>query len=158
MHSRMLSTSIYVQMNECMHEPTLFLKLQNPLLNEFLQQLYHTPTPTPGVPFLHMTPKTPSKVSDFGEQSEDQFACSQLSTFNLKAASLVAQKVKRLPAMWETQVQSLGWEDPQEKEMAIHSGTLAWKIPWTEKPGRLWSMGLQSWTRVSNFIFTFPLI
>ena len=73
-------------------------------------------------------------------------------------SSLVAQKVKRLPAMWETQVQSLGWEDPQEKEMAIHSGTLAWKIPWTEKPGRLWSMGLQSWTRVSNFIFTFPLI
>ena len=58
-------------------------------------------------------------------------------------ASLMAQMVKRLPAMWETQVQSLGWEDPLEKEMATHSSTLAWKIPWTEEPGRLQSMGLQ---------------
>ena len=58
-------------------------------------------------------------------------------------ASLVAQMVKNLPAMQETQVQSLGWEDPLEKEMAIHSSTLAWKIPWTEEPGRLQSMGLQ---------------
>ena len=49
-------------------------------------------------------------------------------------ASLVAQTVKRLPAMWETRVQSLGWEDPLEKEMATHSSTLAWKIPWTEEP------------------------
>ena len=51
--------------------------------------------------------------------------------------------VKHLSAMQETQVQSLGWEDPLEKEMAAHSSTLAWKIPWTEKPGRLQSMGLQ---------------
>ena len=58
-------------------------------------------------------------------------------------ASLVAQIVKNLPAMHETQVQSLGWEDPLEKEMAIHSSTLAWKIPWTEEPGRLLSMGSQ---------------
>ena len=58
-------------------------------------------------------------------------------------ASLVAQMVKRLTAMWETQVQSLGWEDPLEKEMATHSSTLAWKIPWTEEPGRLQSMGSQ---------------
>ena len=58
--------------------------------------------------------------------------------------SLVAQPVKRLPAMRETWVQSLGREDPLEKEMAIHSSTLAWKIPWTEEPGRLQSMGLQS--------------
>ena len=57
-------------------------------------------------------------------------------------ASLVAQMVKRLPAK-ETRVRSLGWEDPLEKEMATHSSTLAWKIPWTEEPGRLWSMGLQ---------------
>ena len=56
---------------------------------------------------------------------------------------MVAQKVKCLPAMQETQVQSLGREDTLEKEMAIHSGTLAWKIPWTEEPGRLQSMGLQ---------------
>ena len=57
--------------------------------------------------------------------------------------SLVAQTVKHLSTMWETQVQSLGWEDPLEKEMAIHSSTIAWKIPWTEEPGRLQSMGLQ---------------
>ena len=56
-------------------------------------------------------------------------------------ASLVAQTVKCLPAMRETQVQSLGWEDPLEKEMAAHSSTLAWKIPWIEEPGRLQSMG-----------------
>ena len=51
--------------------------------------------------------------------------------------------VKRLPAMRETRVQSLGQEDPLEKEMAIHSSTLAWKIPWTEEPDRLQSMGFQ---------------
>ena len=56
--------------------------------------------------------------------------------------SLVAQTVKRLPTMREIRVRSLGQEDPLEKEMATHSRTLAWKIPWTEKPGRLQSMGL----------------
>ena len=55
----------------------------------------------------------------------------------------MAQRVKRLSAMQETQVRSLGREDPQEKEMATHSSTLAWKIPWTEEPGRLQSMGSQ---------------
>jgi len=52
-------------------------------------------------------------------------------------ASLVAQRLKRLPEMLETWVQSLGQEDPLEKEMATHSGILAWRIPWTEEPGRL---------------------
>ena len=61
----------------------------------------------------------------------------------LTRASLVAQTVKRLPAMQETWVRSLGWEDPLEKEMATHSSTLAWKIPWMEEPGRLQSMGSQ---------------
>ena len=56
---------------------------------------------------------------------------------------LLAQIVKCLPAMRETQVQSLGREDPLEEEMATHSSTLAWKIPWTEEPGRLQSMGSQ---------------
>ena len=56
-------------------------------------------------------------------------------------ASLVAQMVKRLPAMWETWVQSLGQEDSLEKEMATHSSTLALKIPWMEEPYRLQSMG-----------------
>ena len=51
--------------------------------------------------------------------------------------------VKRLPTMWETQVRSLGWEDPLEKAMAPHSSTLAWKIPWMEEPGRLQSTGSQ---------------
>ena len=57
--------------------------------------------------------------------------------------SLVAQMVKCLPAMRETWVRSLGQEDPLEKEKATHSSILAWKIPWTEGPGRLQSMGLQ---------------
>ena len=55
----------------------------------------------------------------------------------------MAQMVMRLPTMWETWVQSPGQEDLLEKEMATHSSTLAWKIPWTEEPGRLQSMGLQ---------------
>ena len=56
---------------------------------------------------------------------------------------MVAQIVKRLIEMRETQVQFLGWEDPLEKEMATHSSTLAWKIPWTEEAGRLEFMGSQ---------------
>ena len=59
--------------------------------------------------------------------------------------------VKRLPAMWETRVQSLGWEDPLEKEMATHSSILAWRIPRAEEHGRLQSMGSQSRTQLSNF-------
>ena len=58
-------------------------------------------------------------------------------------ASLVAQMVKRLPTMWEIRVRSLGREDPLEKEMATHSSTLTWKIPWMEEPGGLQSMGSQ---------------
>ena len=58
-------------------------------------------------------------------------------------ASLVAQTVKRLPATWETWVQSLGQEDPLEKEMAIHSSTAARKTPWTEESGELQSIGSQ---------------
>ena len=56
---------------------------------------------------------------------------------------LVAQMVKCLPTMWETQVRSLVWEDPLEKEMATHSSIHAWKVPWTEEPGRLQPTGLQ---------------
>ena len=58
-------------------------------------------------------------------------------------APLVAQMVKNLPTMQKTKVQSEGWEDPLEKRMAIHSSILAWRIPWTEKPGRLQFMGSQ---------------
>ena len=55
----------------------------------------------------------------------------------------MAQMVERLPTVWETWVRFLGRKDPLEKEMAAHSSTLAWKIPWTEEPGSLQSMGLQ---------------
>ena len=69
--------------------------------------------------------------------------------------SLVAQTGKHLPTMWETRVQSLGWEDLLEKEMATHSNILAWKIPWTEEAGRLQSMGSQrvghDWTTSLHF-------
>ena len=56
---------------------------------------------------------------------------------------LLAQMAQNLPAMWETWIRSLGWVDPLEKEMATHSSILAWRIPWTEEPYGLQSMGLQ---------------
>ena len=68
--------------------------------------------------------------------------------------SLVAQRLKRLPAMQETWVQSLGQEDPLEKEIATHSSILAWRIPWTEEPGRLQSTGSQSQTLLSKLTHT----
>ena len=57
--------------------------------------------------------------------------------------NVLAQRLKHLPAMWETQVRFLDWEDPLEKEMATHSSILAWRIPWTEEPGGLQSTGSQ---------------
>ena len=62
--------------------------------------------------------------------------------------------VKRLPTMWETRIQSLGWEDPLEKEMATYSRTLAWKIPWTEEPGELQSMGHRELDTTERIYFT----
>ena len=71
---------------------------------------------------------------------------------------LVAQMVKNLPAVWETQVQSLGWEDPLEKEVAIHFSILAWKFPWTEEPSQpqsMWSHRVgHDWTTHTFFTFT----
>ena len=86
--------------------------------------------------------------------------------FSLLRVSLVAQRVKHLPAMQETWVRSLGWEDPPEKAMATDSSTFAWKIPWTEEPGRLQSMGSQrvrhDWVASLSFPFSllslFPLL
>ena len=66
-----------------------------------------------------------------------------LFIYGCARASLIAQLVKSLPAMQETWVQFLGGEDPPEEEMATHSSILAWRIPWTEEPGRLQSMGSQ---------------
>ena len=69
--------------------------------------------------------------------------CNEKSLDDFKSTSLAAHSVKNLPAIWETWVWSLGWEDPLEKEMAIHSSVLARKISWTEEPGGLQSMGSQ---------------
>ena len=63
---------------------------------------------------------------------------------------LVSQMVTNLPAMQDTQVQSLGWEDPLEEEMATHSSILDWEVLWTEEPGGLQSLGLQCQTQLSN--------
>ena len=67
----------------------------------------------------------------------------RLSVLNKFTHLVVAQVVKHLPVKWETQVLTLGWKDPLEKEMATHSSTLSRRIPWREEPGRLHSMGLQ---------------
>ena len=79
----------------------------------------------------------------FLEQSFSAYHHAEVSHFLQKSpfTSLVAQTVKHLPTMRETWVQSLGLEDLLEKEMATHSSILAWKIPWTEEPGKLQSMG-----------------
>ena len=74
---------------------------------------------------------------------EAQLRSMHFTVLTLLKTSLVAQMVKHLPTMRETQVQSLGWEDPLEKEMATHSSTLAWKISRTEECCRLQSMGSQ---------------
>ena len=68
---------------------------------------------------------------------------SGLSSFFKRLSSLIAQSIKNMPAMQDTRVQFLGREDPLEKEMATHSSILAWRIPWTEEPGGLQSMGSQ---------------
>ena len=87
---------------------------------------------------------TPSDPMDFSPPGSSTHGICQARVMEWGAialTSLVAQTVKRLSIMRETQVQSLGQEDPLEKEMATHSSTIAWKIPWTEQPGRLQSTG-----------------
>ena len=73
-----------------------------------------------------------------------------ISTKELLKNDIVAQLLKNLPATQETQVRSLGQEDPLKKEVATHSSTLAWRIPLTEELGRLQSTGLQSWIRLCD--------
>ena len=70
---------------------------------------------------------------------------------------MLTQSVKNLPAVQETQIPPLGWEDPMEKEMTTHSSILAWRIPQTEEPGRLQSMGSQSQTRLSELTSLYSL-
>ena len=86
---------------------------------------------------LHLLPPIPPSIRVFSNESAPRMRWPKYWT------SLVAQRLKRLPDMWETSVRSLGWEDPLEKEMATHSSTLAWRILWREEPGRLQFMGLQ---------------
>ena len=81
-----------------------------------------------------VTEPSPGDLSDIGIEPRSPA---------LQETSLVAQMVKNLPAVQETWVRSLGWEDLLEKEMATHSSILAWRISWTEEPGGLQSMGLQ---------------
>ena len=71
------------------------------------------------------------------------------------ATSLIVQLVKNLPAMQETQVQFLGWGDPLEKEMATHSSILAWRIPWTEEPGRIFCLSVFELFYLSEGLNTF---
>ena len=78
-----------------------------------------------------------------GAQSLNSWTAKKVFKMLLGLASLVAQSLKCLPAMQETRVRSLSWEDPLEKEMATHSSILAWRIPWREEPGRLHSTGSQ---------------
>ena len=88
--------------------------------------------------------ETVETVSDFiflGSKITADGDCSH--EIKRRLSSLVAQRLKRLPPMQETRVRSLGREDPLEKEMAIHSSILAWKIPWMEEPGGLQFMGSQ---------------
>ena len=79
-------------------------------------------------------------ISGIGRREEEDtvfLKCVCVCIYLSMGASLVAQRLKCLPAMQETWVRSLGWEDPLEKEMATHSSILAWRIPWTEEPGGL---------------------
>ena len=75
--------------------------------------------------------------------------------FSVFWASLVAQSLKHLPAMWETWVQALGWEDPLEKEMTTHSSILVWRIPWTEEPGGLSPQGRKELDTTERLHFYF---
>ena len=108
---------------------------QAPLCMKFSRQGYWSglPFPSPGdIPNPGIESRSPALQAD-----------SLLTELQIFETSLIAQMAKRLPTMRETQVQSLGWEYPLEKEMASHSSTLAWKIPWMEERGRLQSMGSQ---------------
>ena len=88
----------------------------------------------------------PRKYRGEAGSLQSQVICAKIEHFpalDYIETSPVAQMVKRLPTMQGAWVQSLGQEDPLEKEMATHSSTLSWKIPWTEEPVRLQTMGLQ---------------
>ena len=99
--------------------------------------------PTTQEKTLHMDVTRWLTPKSDGLYSDEQWRLWQTLFFGAPRASLAAQRVKRLPGMQETRVRSLGWEDPLEKEMATQSSALAWRIPWTEEPGGLQSIGSQ---------------
>ena len=122
---------------------------QASLSMEFSRQEYRNglPFPTPGD-----LPNPGIELASLASPALAGGFFTNWATWNFRIgnrASLVAQVVKHLPAMRDTRVRFLGQEDPLEKEMAIHSSTLAWKIPWVEEPDRLQSMRSQSRTRLS---------
>ena len=96
---------------------------------------------------LHQAQRKGEKLSDFITQILVLFLGNYYELCRSHQASLVAQTVKNLPAMLETQVRSLGQEDPLDKGMTTHPSTLAWRIPWTEEPGGLKST---DWPRVGH--------
>ena len=116
---------------------------------DFLQR--HGLYSTPGFPVHHQLPELTQThvhwVSD-AIQSSHPLLYPSPRWWSIKRASLVAQLIKSLPAVQETWVESLGQEDSLEKEVATHSSILAWRVPWTEEPSSLQSMGLQ---RVSHY-------
>ena len=105
------------------------------------------PTPPPSLPdlFQNVPPKSHlHRNPHIRISSREPNLRQDMRFLKIPDLSLVAQRVKHLPAMQETWVRSLGREDPLEKEMATHSSILAWRIPWMEKPGGLQPMGLQT--------------
>ena len=114
-----------------------------------LQGIFLTQGWNPGLPpclrtLYQLSHKgSPTNNQDNNNNSSNRYLLSTYSVLNPCWTSLVAQNVKHLPTMQGTRVQSLGWEDLPEKEMATHSSSLTWKIPWTEEPGRLQSVGSQ---------------
>ena len=101
-----------------------------------------SPTSLP-IPSLWVIPMHQPWASWTIFKAQIMFLFAQMDTFT--KASLVAHLVKNPPAMWETWVRSLGWEDPLEEGMATHFSLVAWRIPWTEEPGGLQSMGYSPW-------------
>ena len=167
--------SMYSLKLKCVHSTTLlsaFGKITRPMLTEKGTHVFHlgifllSPSFWVGYnsgpqPFWHQGPvwrKTIFPRTGWGMVSGWFKYIHLFSTFLCTRSSLVAQMVKNLPAMWEIWVQSLGWKEPLEKEMATHSSIIAWSIPCTEEPGRLQSMGLQRVRHKLNDFHLFLLL
>ena len=124
----------------------------------------YTPCPHTCSPYLTVNiPHQSGAIATIEEPTLTHHYHLKPIVYLLSWASLVAQMVKNLPALWETGVWSLDLEDPLQKEMATHSSILAWKISWTEEPGGLQLMGLQrvghDWvTNTFTFIYYYSII